>query len=321
MNYSPIYYKSNKGFSLLELMVSLFIGLFVIGAIFTFFVSAKKANQITDRVANLQETGRYAIDIISRDARRAGYFGGNANLDDITGTTGITAVSNTCNAAGNTWGTMLEQHIYGIDDANTGYTCISNAEYLRGDVLTVRFASPWETAPASNNELYLLSSLFEGRVFLGTAATNTNNTNITNPIQTSHVLVSRAYFIGNSDESCRGSNIPALFWKSLDAGVPKSEQLLVGVEHLQFEYGIDNNNDGSTNQYLSANDVTTANGWNDIASIRLSVLVRDDCPDGSYTNSNTYTIGDITYKPADNFHRLLLQTTVALRNVLNNDGV
>jgi Tfp pilus assembly protein PilW len=307
--------KKLSGFSLLELMISLFIGLFIIGAIFTFFVSAKVANRITDRVANLQETGRYAIDIIGRDISRAGYYVGNANLDDISGTTGITAVVNTCSAAGNSWGTMLEQHIYGIDDAKTGYACITNAEYLRGDVLTLRFASPWTVVPASNSELYLRSSLFEGRVFLGTAANNAANTNITSANQTTHFLMARSYFVGTSNETCQSKEIPALFWKSLESGVPKSEQLLVGVEHLQFEYGVDNTGDGSTNQYLSANNVLD---WDDVSSMRVSVLVRDDCPDASYTDTNTYTMGDVVYKPSDNYHRLLLQTTISLRNVLNN---
>ncbi|WP_019027167.1 PilW family protein [Colwellia piezophila] len=307
--------KKNTGFSLIELMIAMFIGIFVLGGVLTFFVSSQTANKVTERLANIQETGRFAVAIISRDLRRAGYFGGNANIDEISGTVGPSAFNTTCLTAGNTWGTMLAQNIYGLNDTNAGYNCISGSDYLRGDIVTVRFASPWLTTAYEANELYLLSSLFEGRVFLGSDVANANNTNITNNIQTAHQLIARSYYVGNSNESCQGSTVPALFWKSLELGVPTSEQLLVGVEHLQFEYGVDQTADSAPNQYVNAASVVN---WNNVVSIRMSIIVRDDCPDKSFTDSNTYTLGDVIYKPADNFHRLVFRSTITLRNLLNN---
>lgn len=65
--------KFSRGFSLIELMISLVAGLIVIGAVGTFMMSSFRSN--TDFVAatRLTQELRNSIDFISRDLRRAGY--------------------------------------------------------------------------------------------------------------------------------------------------------------------------------------------------------------------------------------------------------
>ncbi|OUS27730.1 hypothetical protein A9Q98_08980 [Thalassotalea sp. 42_200_T64] len=308
--------KQNKGFTFLELIIAMMLGLFVIVALYAFFASAKVSNQITNRLASIQETGRFTVELISRDIQRSGYFGGNANIGEIVGSHGITTpVATTCLVAGTTWGTMIEQHIFGLNDSNAGYLCITDDDYLRGDILTLRYATPWTINNFSAANVYLRSSLFKGRIFLGSDALEPANNNIDSNFQSVHQLVAHSYYIGKSDESCKGENIPALFWKYLDNGIPTNEQLLLGVEHLQIEYGVDTNNDGSPNQYLAANAVPD---WQSIAAVRVSLLIREDCPDPSYQDETKYTLGDVIYQPDDNYHRLFIDTTIALRNTLNN---
>ena len=77
----------NRGFSIVELMVALVITLILLGGIGQIFLSSKKSFTIQNTLGRQQENGRYAIDTISQDVRRAGYWGGNAQIDEIAGGT------------------------------------------------------------------------------------------------------------------------------------------------------------------------------------------------------------------------------------------
>ena len=51
---------------------------------------------------------------------------------------------------------------------------------------------------------------------------------------------------------------------------------LVGnVQQMQIQYGLDQDADGSTDAYLPASVVTTANRWSDVHSARLSLVLLD----------------------------------------------
>lgn len=304
----------NQGFTLMEIMIALFIGLFMLGIVSQVALSAHTANKNISNLADLQETGRFAMEIIEKDLQRAGYYGGNANVKDITGSAGI-VINGLTTCTGDSWGRMLQQHIYGLNNSRTGYDCISADEYLRGDILTIRYA---DTVPAQSfveKNLYLRSSLFEGRLFFGKDESAANNTNLTKQPQTVHNVVARSYFIGQSARSCNNTAVPALFWKNLVDGVPSSEELLSGIEQMQFEYGVDTDNSGVVNQYLTANNVTN---WDDVVVVKAFLLVRSACPDSDFKDTKTYNIGDLAYQPNDNFQRQLFTTSIALRNLLNN---
>ncbi len=63
------------GFSLVELMIALALGLVVIAGIIALFVGNSQAAAVVSGQARLQENARFAFDFISRGARQAGYFG------------------------------------------------------------------------------------------------------------------------------------------------------------------------------------------------------------------------------------------------------
>jgi len=64
-----------RGFSLVELMVALVIGLLVLAAVSTVMVNSKKNYTVQDSLARLQENARFAVDFITRDLRMSGHFG------------------------------------------------------------------------------------------------------------------------------------------------------------------------------------------------------------------------------------------------------
>ncbi len=67
--------KRARGFSLVELMVALTIGLIILSAVSMLFVSSKKTYTTQDSLARLQENARFAMQFIIKDLRLAGYYG------------------------------------------------------------------------------------------------------------------------------------------------------------------------------------------------------------------------------------------------------
>lgn len=67
--------RPNDGFSLIELMVAVTLGLILMVALISVFVGSRSAYQTTSGVASLADEGRFAIDSISQIARGAGFIG------------------------------------------------------------------------------------------------------------------------------------------------------------------------------------------------------------------------------------------------------
>ncbi len=70
-------YRAGRGFTIIELMVAMTLGLILLGGTINLFISNKRTYQEQNFLAALQENGRFAIDILSRDLRMAGFFGCN----------------------------------------------------------------------------------------------------------------------------------------------------------------------------------------------------------------------------------------------------
>ena len=136
-------------------------------------------------------------------------------------------------------------------------------------------------------------------------------------------MVAHAYYVTNSTTATQCGKasapaLPALARETLSSGAaspgfPVITELVTGVEQLQFQYGVDSDNNNSVDQYLNAGD--PALSWTQVRAVRFWVLVRGDCPESGYTDNNTYNMGDLPpYAPNDGFRRALYTATVTLRN-------
>ncbi len=65
--------KQNTGFSLIELMIAMLVGLFIVGAIIEVFVSNKQSYQASDDASILNDNARYSISVLSNQLRLAGH--------------------------------------------------------------------------------------------------------------------------------------------------------------------------------------------------------------------------------------------------------
>ena len=80
---------------------------------------------------------------------------------------------------------------------------------------------------------------------------------------------------------------------------------------MRFLYGIEGDNGVLT--FQTADNVTN---WADVVAVRLYLLLSTLEPDASYRDENSYTMGDttVTSTRGSHYRRILLTTTVMLRN-------
>ena len=67
--------RRDSGFSLVELMIALVLGLIVIGGSLAVFAGQRVSSRLTGEMADVQADGRLSLDALARDARAAGDFG------------------------------------------------------------------------------------------------------------------------------------------------------------------------------------------------------------------------------------------------------
>ena len=79
------HWRNADGFSLIELMVAMVLGLLVAAGIVTLFAATSKTNKVQDALARLQENGRFAVTRMDNDLRQvAGQYCANTQSKDWT---------------------------------------------------------------------------------------------------------------------------------------------------------------------------------------------------------------------------------------------
>lgn len=306
--------RAERGFSIVEMMISITIGLMVVAALVGVLASNSRSSKTNERTSELQSNGRYALDHLKRELRHAGYIGYTWAVPNAP-TTPI-AVANECldGGAANTFVQNIRQGIWGANDSNPySGNCLPTANRLRGDVLVIRrVASAPTTVPVANT-MYFRSSYAMGEVFQGTTAP----ASVTGTPIASFALHEYVYYIGSDDND---ANVPALRRIALQSNGSMADEMVVsGIEHLQVQYG--RTTTDLNTQYYDANGITGAStaaektDWEEVNSVRIWLLARNAKAETGYLNTTPYTMGDITY-PAqnDSFRRQLFTAVVQLRN-------
>ena len=69
------------GISIIEIMITLVLGLFIIGGVLYTFLSTRTTYISNDAIARIQEDGRMAMERLAREIRQAGFMGCSNSLD------------------------------------------------------------------------------------------------------------------------------------------------------------------------------------------------------------------------------------------------
>lgn len=303
---------SDRGFTLVELMIAMTLGLFLILTMVGALLSASSMNRSNGRTAELQTNGQYALEVLRRDLLHAG-FKGLTYARPGTGTTG--AITSECVAG---FAANISMGIWGANDTNPfSGTCIPATNYATGDILATRRAALAPTTALAANMIYLRSAYERGLVFRGNAPPVFTET----PVQ-DFAIENFVYYISPYTTSPTESPAtPALYRVVLGAGptMATPELVATGIENLQVQYGR-LFTDGTT-RYFDADDVSavastdaTPSEWDEVRAVRLWLLARTGTVENGYTNTNTYEMGDQTITVNDGFRRQLYTTVIMLRN-------
>lgn len=338
-----------KGMSLIELMVAMGLGVFLILGVINVFLSNKDSTQVETSLARLQENGRITLDLMVRDIQMAGYIGctsGDRNLQIVAnGVAGWSPVLGGNERAGGGWSPALSTALN---------TSIGTDARVGSDVLSVRYGRIMGTtaltaqatganpsiAISSNpeclsiNETAIISSclgafLFkvtnapacDGSATTLTAGTAGNSATIFEPpfeVGTTTFLQSQAvdWFVADTGRRRTALNIPV--WALYREFNGTREEMIEGVEYMQLLYG-ERLNTGNM-RYVTAGNVTAS--FANVVSVRVGLLMQSfepilDAPDSFAYQVLDESIGSTgtTYTHnGDLTLRRVFHTTALMRN-------
>jgi type IV pilus assembly protein PilW len=320
--------KIQQGFSLVEIFISLTVGLALLIGVLSIFVGMKTTTTETATYGELQENGRYAISLLSDDLLRQGFWGdltGSIDESGLVSSPEPTSVAGDCIGGGinnasfpatvghfrTLWGDTLT--------TNNAMGCISNGK-VGSDVLQLKrvVSSAVAVGDISNDNYYMISNPNTAGIFAGDdAVPNINFGQIWEYQQ--HIYYVR--------EDSQGSNVvPVLVQGRLQnkTAIMNLDMVVEGIELIRFMYGVDTTNNGIVNAYISADNMSNAYWDNEsdvrILAVKIYVLARNILPDNKYENLNTYQLGDLNVNfidgdgNGDHYRRLLFSSTVTLYN-------
>ncbi|QOL25774.1 PilW family protein [Thalassotalea sp. LPB0316] len=318
--------KQQFGFSLIEIFISLAVGTVLVAGVLAAFVSMRTTTTETTSFGSLQENGRFAVQLLTEDLIRVGFWGdlsGELTTNKVLQVPAQNAADCVGEGANNTSFPQDVGHFREIwgETSNTSNAlgCITNA--VQGsDVLQLKrvVSSTLAAADISEDRYYLMTNMNQGAIFAGDEPVPT--------IDNGSIWEYQHYIYYVREDTVGGNKIPVLVKGLLRNDNPPIlfDPVIDGVEMIRFTYGVDTDNDGVVNAFVSADNMTQAlwdnEGDNQILAVTMYVLVRDLYPDFDYENKNTYTLGDISVDfmnangEGDNYRRLLFSSTVTLYN-------
>jgi type IV pilus assembly protein PilW len=290
-----------RGVSLIELMVSLVIGLLLMAGAVTVYLQSKTTYTTSEAVARLQETGRYALSVIEPDVRLAGFWGMTNRAEGMQNTVADAAITNNCGAG---WIGDAAHAINGINGDGTAgaYTlnCAATNRAMGADVLMVRRAAS-KVSAANASQVQVQSNRVQATIFknasLPSGYTATGS-------QTRDV-VANVYYVSQSGTQY------SLRRRSLAGNTMVDEEVIPGVQDMQVQFGIDTTNDGNADRYDNPNTV----GAGRIVSARIWLLLVADNLEVGLSDPTTYQYADVSYAAfTDSRRRILLSKTIKIRN-------
>jgi type IV pilus assembly protein PilW len=322
--------RRSAGFSLIELMVSLTIGLVIALAAMSAYLGAASSSKMSEAQARMNEDAQAALNILAQQIRMAGANPVQANRADVFQHNPVfdpTYVGGTVTSYGN--GTtsfavsagMSAFTIRGCDGTFSGITTTTGLDSLSNcgtsalpDSIAVSYeADKYNTIPTSAN----LPTDCVGSSTPVVTATFASGTSTT----ASFTVADNRFYIASV------SGVPSLYCKGNGGS---TQPLVENVEDMQFMYGTVSTTATSTTAtvagYLDAAGVIalapTANAagystaWGKVLSVRICVVVRSENPVVSNAASGQYYKCDNSLDTSKTDLRLrrAYSTTVGLRN-------
>ena len=310
------------GFSLIELMLSLALGLVLLGGIVAIVGNTSRSHTEMERNSRQVENGRYALQTLSDDIRHAGFY------EQFYSYTAPSTLPLPC-TAGTSPAVVAQlkldlglplQGAGGASSAPAPFTtaCLPNYK-PNTDVLAIRRLSTVVTPPGTlvASQIYAQVHWDAIKFDLGSnAATFTfkKKDNVTASDLREYLV--RVYYISTCSK-CAGTpdDIPTLYRAELKAGTWNFLPIAEGIENMQLRYGEDADGNGRPDDSGLVANPTTVTDWANVLTVEVNLLARNLEAAPNFVNNKTYTLGDVSVAaPGDAYRRRAFTSTVMAAN-------
>ncbi len=317
------------------------IGIFLVGGVLQMYLSSRVSQQFTESNSELQDNSRFVFDIMSSDIRITRFLGCLPYEGDNSN------VVNHLNTAAANYDSAIHDFIdeppiaFTEDDGLNGSDSIT-IHTAYPTLSTIK--EPHNVNREANieisinntikdNDIILISNCSGGDIFevsgisaganaaqsalshtLGAGTPGNRNGTLCAAAPPAHCLsqeygANSAIFVLQAIryDIRNGANGEPSLWRTVN---DEAEELVNGVEEMQILVGIDTNDDGGPNQYVTPTDVVDDT---QIVSIRILLLLKSSMLN-VLTSAQEYTFNNAVITSADLNLRRSFLLTVALKN-------
>ena len=272
----------SQGFSLVELMIALVLGLVISGAIIQTMVGSRVTNSLNQAVSQVQEAGRFITTRLNRELIEAGRY------DMVSGQID-NSVDTVVEAA------YIENHPIVLQGDYAGYPTLGASQGAAGadDAIAVNMLALQDCT--GNRHGYAPGDEF-------------------------HVV--NMYQISGGRLTCTGYDGRVLRGLKVAGTTPTAVTLLDNVENFQVQYGVTAQADSSNGQaviYVTGSELDALRADNrQVVAVRFAVLLKSDKNQVVQANGQQFALLNENARTYDTKHYFQVFTqSVALRNMKN----
>lgn len=320
----PVNAPRPRGYTIVELMVAITIGLLILAGLTTLFANNSRARDELERANQQIENGRYALQLLMDDLHNAGYYAEFNPGTAATPTPGMTAagiptaIPDPCAVGLPVLRSNIAVPVQGYDDPGVAGApaCLGGDIASNTDILVIRRASTCATIdagcdPAVAGDPYFAAAGcttdYQSGNYFG-LDTNTSgfaaqyhkiDCVTAAPV---HQYRTHIYFVANNDKP--GDGIPTL--KRAELGLLGTGlgfnivPLVEGVQNLQIEYGIDTGNPTTgapavytvnPNTYNGCAGAACVGNWQNVVEVKIHLLAVNTSKTPGWSDNKSYTLG------------------------------
>ena len=290
------------GVTLVELMISITIGMVILAAILAVYTSTSSTSKQSESGTRMSEDAAVALNYMSNYIRMAGF---SVPLANVPANTAVVGTGTLETADRN----FVGAGIRGCDNGFTNPTVTPTTSLAcnttgTAAAITVRFQGDTSnTTPSGGNPTDCLNQA------VTTLATSDFDGGVPYPL-----IESRFYI-----KTATNSNTPELFCGGNGSATFVAQPIMQYVENMAFTYGVaDDVSSRQATSYLTAAQVDALGGtmdqrWSRVVSVKICLVMRSEMRDQNAPGSYRNCAGNVVASP-NNYLRRSFQTVVNLRN-------
>lgn len=309
-----------RGFTLLELLVSLTLGLVLMTFLIGTVLATQQSNRQTQQLVQLQQNSQMLMSLFQSELPNLMFFAGRSLADVASASHQLAPVLGDCVAeidAGSfpvkgqpylsLYAELVQQynHLDCLSQPKPGSELLQFKRIVGSSLAATQMRS---------NRFYFETSAASSQFVTSSSADLV-------PDSIYWPFTHQVFYI--SEQKHAGEIVPVLMRKRLirnaaGQSIMSTDSVMNGVERMHFEFGMDANLDGQVDYYLSTEQMQPEH-WQQqkhrIINIKFYLLLRSLDEDFSYQNNQLYQMGQEWFKaPSDPFRRLLVSSSVAFSN-------